>query len=80
MVWFRILILFFNKRENLFWEPTRVLTDNLICAIGRGIVVNENLNGEGRFLHQESFQAFPNKRSMIVCHAANADKRQAIHQ
>ena len=48
-----------------------VFADDGGGAIGRGIVVNDGLEGEGRLLHQKAVHALSQKRLVIINRATN---------
>lgn len=66
-----VLVLSFVDRLDDIGVPLGVLADDGGGTVGRGIVMDYGLEGEGRLLHHEAVQALPQKRLMIINHATN---------
>ena len=62
-----IEIFLVEDRKNLIGMFRSIFADDFSGAIGRAIIIDDNLNGEITLLHQETIQALPNKRCVVIC-------------
>ena len=69
---FGILVFGFKQRLDHVGVPARVLAQDLLRAVGGGVVMHQNLDGKGRLLRKKALQRLGDVGRVVVRRAADA--------
>src|SRR5690606_3068669 len=73
-----VLVFRLVDRPDHVWVASGIFLDDCRCGIGRGVVMNDHLDREIRFLPKETLQRFPDERRMVVSQADDAQQRLSL--